>query len=485
MSDVTIQICDFKTRSKSANKLIDKDSMRKVVSSEAFKKSLELGRILGLATHKSRYELDNPQIPMEDQILTSPYLANCARKVWIDESTDTLMGEFDLLDTKYGKLIRGMLKRGIMIPVSMSVSATADNDKYYIEDLLGVDFTERPDLNARIDKVNFSAKPTKDVEYDRDGKHYISFSQVLNNKTCKVNFSKDDDESIEVCDKCGKPFSKCKCTVSKYKKGVHKEGEFSESTMVQPPPMKTDAKTDVVKLKPVENTTVPQDTPVVTNLNVESVNVENVTPSISFSKYRLFNDLGISENTDLQTTMNEIHKDIPVENQMSWEELKSFPNTMASVARETVKNNFSFKDIVREWSMKPTRVLKKRIDEVVQECRANKQEWIDQNLNHLRNHFDQYMLTWINESINAPGDKKFNIMMGLQLPKYNVDTKNMLRLDRAINQMKKQLTTTGFISKPIQQELNSAYQAIENDIYKYVDTQIGKDKSFLGNGGNK
>jgi hypothetical protein len=61
MSDVTIQICDFKTRSKSANKLIDKDSMRKVVSSEAFKKSLELGRILGLATHKSRYELDNPQ----------------------------------------------------------------------------------------------------------------------------------------------------------------------------------------------------------------------------------------------------------------------------------------------------------------------------------------------------------------------------------------------------------------------------------------
>ena len=73
-----------------------------------------MGRCLGLFTHTSRYEPQNENVPYEDFVSTSPYLANCCRKLWIDESTDSLMGEFDLLDTEYGRLLRDMYKKNII-----------------------------------------------------------------------------------------------------------------------------------------------------------------------------------------------------------------------------------------------------------------------------------------------------------------------------------------------------------------------------------
>lgn len=475
MSDVIIRITDFFTKSRSASKLIDKNSVKKVINSERFKVNLSMGRILGLATHKSRYEVDDQHIPLEDNILTSPYLANVAKRVWIDESKDCLMGEFDLLDTQYGRLIKDFLKKGIMIPVSMSVSATADNDKYYIDDLLGVDFTMRPDLNAAIEKVNFSEKDLPgDTVYEKDGKQYVSFSHLLTNEDIICNFS-DDGVEIEqsICEDCGEPIDSCICSTTN-SKGIRREGRckcHSETMVARPKVTESEQKVDIEKAKPVPNTEVGS-VEVLTNLdtNVSGEDTEDITPNEYFNT-KLFNELGISSNDNLNVTLEDIHKDIPIEDQLSRQQLVELPNTMTTVVNETVSNNFSVQQYMAEMQMQPYAILFRRINEVIQLCRSKKQEWINDNIDKLKAYFDSYVLTWVNAALTN-SNKEFNINLGLRLTKYNIDNKKMLNLNRIMKRMRKQLESTGWITKPIQQELNSAYQAIEDDIYKFIDDKI-------------
>lgn len=144
MSDkITIQICSFKIPSKSANKLINKESVKKVLDSDKFRANLEKGRVLSLLSHADRYSVQNEHIPYEDQILTSKYIAGYGKRAWIDESKDVFMGEIELADNDNGHLIKDMLKKGFDVGTSMSVSATADNNYYYIDDILSLgDFTK-------------------------------------------------------------------------------------------------------------------------------------------------------------------------------------------------------------------------------------------------------------------------------------------------------------------------------------------------------
>lgn len=468
MSDVTIQITDFFTPSRSANKMINKESVKKVINSDRFKTNLEMGRVLGLATHKSRYEDADPNIPMEDQILISPYLANVARKIWIDESKNCLMGDFDLLDTQCGRLIKDLLKKNVMIPVSMSVSATADNNNYYIEDLLGVDFTCRPDLNAKITKVNFSEKDSLN-EYERDGKHYFSFSTMLSNDTCKVNFSdnNNDDDGIEICEDCGKPIDECICKSSSYSP-IRFEGQYSESTCVRPKVTKIDDK-NTVRRMPVKNTDVGS-SEVVTNLDVGNVageDIENINPE----NFSLLKSMGFTNGLNLNTTIDEIHKDIPIENQLTIEEITQLPNTIAAAVQYSIKTNFSLASLKQEWNLPPYRIIKKRIDEVIQFCKSSKQEEIDKRVNELKNYFDSYMFTWVNNTISGTS-KDFNIALGLRLNQLGVAFKKLIRLNRIIKRMKQELARSHYTTKPIQEELNAAYQDIENDLYAYINKKI-------------
>ena len=368
MSDVTIQICDFKTRSKSANKLIDKSSVEKVLASDKFKTSLKMGRILGLATHKSRYEIADPNIPMEDQILTSPYLANCARKIWIDNSKETLMGEFDLLNTTYGNLIKDMLRKGIMIPVSMSVSATADNDKYYVDDLLGVDFTERPDLNASIQKVNFSEADLSDVTYDKDGKHYISFSAMLTADTCKFS-----ESEVITCPECGHPVDECICVAP----GIRREGKCHSESNSPRPTVTPSEKIDIAKVQPVVNTAVPEDNPVITNLNDSETTTDDMS---NFASMPLCSEMGITPGTDLTTTMAKIHEGINPEDQLSLNEITTLDYKISHA-------NFTasfLNQYIRELGYAPIKVMRQRVNDTIQICRKLKQEDLDSKSKNLR-----------------------------------------------------------------------------------------------------
>ena len=468
MSDVTIQICDFKTKSKSAGKLIDKPSMEKVINSEKFKTSLKMGRILGLATHKSRYEVADPNIPMEDQILTSPFLANCARKIWIDNSKDALMGEFDLLNTTYGNLIKDMLKKHIMIPVSMSVSATADSEKYYIDDLLGVDFTERPDLNASIQKVNFSEADLSDVTYDKDGKHYISFSSMLTEDTCTISDTEEEEEEISCCPECGKPDTECQCVAP----GIKREGRSYSQSNLKRPTVTPAEKVDIEKVKPVVNTAVPEDNPVVTNLDAGEVG-GTTTECIeqNFAAIPLFADMGIVNGIDVNATMDKIHKDIIPEDQLSLKDLAELDNKIVKEIHYSVQNNFSFIDqYVKELSFKPDVVLRKRINELIQKCRSLTQEKIDAQAESYKSYIDSYILSWLNTTIES--GKEVNIGVSLKMAWFGVSPRKLLQLNKIIKRIRPTLAKTGFIPRAYQIELDNAFTGIMNDLYAFINKKI-------------
>lgn len=332
----------------------------------------------------------------------------------------------------------------------------------------------RPDLEAKVVKVDFSQKQTS------NGGNLVTFSQTIKNSDIICNFDDTTGEEIECCPCCGNPIDDCTCN-TQYAKGIRREGNHSQSNIVRPkvtPP--EEPKVDINKVQPVDNTAVPESTEVITNLNEEIAgeDVENINPVENFADSKLFTSLGVTENTDTNVNLDDIHEDIPQEDQMTLQEIKDAPNTMSATVQYSIENNFSLQSLKQEWKLPKFQVLRKRINEVIQVCRSSKQKWIDENNDNLKAYFDSFMLTCVNDTISNGQD--FNPMLMLRLKMYDVDSKKMMRLTRVMKRMRKQMEQTGYITKPIQQEMNTAYQDIENDLYTYIDKKLkSSGKSFF------
>lgn len=418
-------------------------------------------------SHSDRYATQNEHIPYEDQILISPYLAGYGKRAWIDESKNTFMGEIELANNENGRLIKDMLKKGFDVGTSMSVSATANDREYIIDDILSLgDFTLRPDLEAKVVKIDFSEKVAP------NGKsNLVTFSQVIKNEDIICDFSEENE--VECCNQCGNPLDECTCcNESSVTKGVIHEGKklYSQSNCERPNVTQPEIKTDIAKVIPVENTQVGQQE-VITNLNEDVVgeDIENITPNEYFNSV-VFAEAGITSDTNLNVSLEEIHEGIPVEDQLSRQELAQLPNEITSTVTESVTSNFSLQQYITELNWQPYAIYFRRVNEVIQLCRSRDQEWINANIDKLKSYFDSYMMTWIKAALDS--DKEFNIALGLRLIKFNVESKKMMRLNRIMKRMRKMLLQTGYISKPIQQEMVTAFNDIVKDIYKFIDDKI-------------
>ena len=418
--------------------------------------------MLSLISHADRYSAQNEHIPYEDQILISPYLAGYGKRAWIDESKNIFMGEIELADNENGRTIKDMLKKGFDVGTSMSVSATADNKYYYVDDILSLgDFTLRPDLEAKVVKIDFSEKIAP------NGKsNLVTFSQVIKNKDIICSFSEDNSDETDETDDV--EFETPKHTVSI--SGVRRESTYSQSNCERPKVTTQDAKVDVTKMTPVDNTNVGQNE-VVTNLNstVEGTDVECINPEYFNSK--LFSSLGIQADDNFNVSMEDIHKDIPVEDQLTKADLAQLPTAMSDAVAFSVKTNFTIQQYLKERDLPPHAVLRRRVNEIIQICRSKKQGWIDNNIDKLKAYFESYLFTWVSDSINRPGDD-FNIMIKLRMTIYGIANKIFRDLRLAIKRMKEEVGRTGFITKPTQQRLNTAFQEMVNGMYAYIDDKL-------------
>lgn len=345
--DVIVQVCDFHTRSKNAKKSIDKDAfIKNVLNNEKWQKKLADGHILGLFTHLGRNSDNHSRmIPYEDNISISPYLCNVTKKVWIED--DNLYAGIKILDEyEYGRKLKYLIKSGILVPVSMSVKAYDNIDKYFVEDLIGIDFTFRPDLEAKVIKVNFSEGSSTEGVY--------SFSVVPDS----IRYV-GSDEATEV--------------------------EFSEDEL---------------------------------------------------------DDIELFSATD-------------------------------SVAPEVFTTNFSLIQYIKEMKYTPAVILRTRIRECINYIKTKKQAVIDKDADIIKQYINTYILQFLQSSMSNP-NTKFNIILGLQLNRYVKDRTALNRLQRALMRAKQQLLQTGLLPKMVQTELNESYQAVLIEIFKYINSMVGK-----------
>lgn len=189
--DLVIKVCDFNKRALVEKKFIDKDSVVKLINTDKFKEDLKLGRKLGLLTHNDRYKERefSKDIPYCDNILLSSTLCSVTKDMQIEG--DSIVAGIDLLDTEDGRKIRSMIEKGIPMGVSMAcrmpTSLANDRDKFYLSEILGVDFTLSPDLDTELLAVNFSA--TDATDSDGDVLHVYSTKNLTNDRILSKNFS--------------------------------------------------------------------------------------------------------------------------------------------------------------------------------------------------------------------------------------------------------------------------------------------------------
>lgn len=473
--DVTVKVCDFKTPSKSAGKIIDGSYMiTHVISDDRWQKKLRDGHVLGLFTHKGRQPREQiNEIPYEDNMAISPYLCNMAKDVWV--SDNCLYAGLNLFKEKeYGKLLMDMLSKGINVPVSMSVKAHADTNKYYVDDLLGVDFTFRPDLAAEVINVNFSENSEnggvyhfafvpdeKDIQVNKE-----KLSKVVNNVQNKELGGEDKDGSTIVNFR-ESVFTKLKNKIDNHR--ANKELDADEDVYevyIKPDKLK---ELDALKIRYSKDNKL-------TNgyIAIKIKNLSNLTDEqLNFIQE---NDSSFCESpvgSSLSEVKDIIKPDDPVTRRTVMDYIKSditqdFSSLFDSYPAELM--NFSLIQYLQELRLAPHQVLRRRINEVIRMINSKKQDWVIEKSSLMKSYIDTYVLKWIQDILNNPAEK-FNIIIGLRLANYRIPRNELMDLQRVLNRTKANLLSTSIMPPQLQKEVNHKFQSVMLKLYDYINSQ--------------
>ena len=441
--DITVKVCDFKTPSKSAHKIIDGQFFKtNVLSNAKWQEKLKRGQVLGLFTHKGRQPREQiKEIPYEDNIALSPYLCDVAKEVWCDG--DSLFAGLDLFENKeYGALLKNMLQRGMNVPVSMAVRAAADMNRFYVKDLLGVDFTFKPDLEAEIVHLNFSESDT-DADTD-DVFCYFSYFPEDNDVTLGERFS-DEPHIYSFTD-----------------------NSFSEDSyeIFLPPekyPMLQELDFKFSKDETLVNGMIPIRIRDFSSLNTNQKNFLSEVDS-SFSERN-------TQQPDEQPTFGFVDTDE--------EDIETFSDEkLEEIFWDTPEIDFSLQLYLQELKLAPHQVLKKRVLEVIRWVNTTNQDKVAKASPTVKSYLDTYVLKWVHDTLNNPTEH-FNLMLGLRLMNYNIKRTDLVELQRNLNRCKQMLLSSGTMQPALQTMLNHSYRKVIDGLYDYINEQCARSGHHL------
>ena len=180
---------------KTSGKCVDLPSFIKMMQSPKIQQRLHDGLLMGLLTHDGRARARNASIPHHDMVMKDPDLCNILREVTVKDGT--VYGYLDLTHTPAAERFKSLWKQGCKIGVSMSTELHEGPDKFYIDEIFGIDFSNRPELSSPIVEANFS-----EGSPERLGTNYDPGLQI-------GNFSVSPDETrISYYDFSEKPVAK-------------------------------------------------------------------------------------------------------------------------------------------------------------------------------------------------------------------------------------------------------------------------------------
>lgn len=156
-----VRVLNFNVPSKSEHKRINKEAfIQATLGNPEFNNKLKLGQLPGLFTHSSRDSRRmNRSIPYVDNIIRDPDFCNFTAALDIDG--DDVYAGINIIDYGKGLLLKEMIRNkpdpnSYPISVSMATRARVTPNEYIMREFLGVDFTQKPDLDAEIMSINFS-----------------------------------------------------------------------------------------------------------------------------------------------------------------------------------------------------------------------------------------------------------------------------------------------------------------------------------------
>ena len=142
-----------------------------------------------------------------------------------------------------------------------------------------------------------------------------------------------------------------------------------------------------------------------------------------------------------------------------------------------VYGDFSLKEFIKEATYPPYRVLKDKINEVVNYIKFNRESNVYSNKRFLKSYISSYIRKYLSEAISNQGP--VNLIMGLRLDEYVDDRKLLRDLNMAMNTAKNELRGgSKSMSSQTQKRLNETFNKVMLEIYKYEEKRSGKNKDI-------
>jgi len=147
--------------------------------------------------------------------------------------------------------------------------------------------------------------------------------------------------------------------------------------------------------------------------------------------------------------------------------------------------NFTLLDYIREFKQIPRAIFLKRVNEVVNYINSKSAEKVMLNKDYLLNYLNDFLYSQIIKIVNDKSIKQINIIMALGLSRHLSSLTNAKKLQLVLTRMKKQIATTGVMTRAMQMDIKNSYAKLWSDLLTSIDAKrIKSDKKGILTGGN-
>ena len=168
-------------KGKTSHKSINLQSFINTMKKPLMQQRLHDGLLLGLLTHDGRSRARSGGIPHHDWVMKDPDLCNILREVTVKDGV--VYGYLDLTDTPAAQRFKSLCRQGCKIGVSISTELVEGPDEFFIEEMMGVDFTLRSEMNSPIVEMNFSENDPRILDINDNPEFQIGNFSVGDGET--------------------------------------------------------------------------------------------------------------------------------------------------------------------------------------------------------------------------------------------------------------------------------------------------------------
>jgi len=148
-----------------------------------------------------------------------------------------------------------------------------------------------------------------------------------------------------------------------------------------------------------------------------------------------------------------------------------------NVIVEDNTTNFSLRDILIEAKKPYYQILQIRIRQTINVLKTLSESDIVINRKYILAYVNDMIYNWLSAALE--GDGRVNINLGLRLGNFLKNRTALNEFNTKINVIKNMYKTQGFMTKQVQERLNTIMSSLMDNLWSYIMEKAGKDKVLL------